>query len=1525
MRLFTRRLLSIAVLVLFAFNAHAALTANFTASSIAGCSPLVVNFTNTSTPMAGTTFSWNLGLGGTPVPTVNASSSYISPGTYTITLTATNGGETSTHTMTVTVYPAPTVSFIASAVTVCPGSPVVFTNTSAGGVPGPMTCTWNFGDGTTGSGSPVSHAYTTPGVYNITLSVTNADGCTSTLLRTGYITVLSPPGVSFYATPATFCSAPGHAVFTGSTTGPSPLTYTWRFGDGSAPSTLASPSHDYLTAGSFTVTLIVTDGNGCTDSLTRPAYIHVSNLHASFTLPGSACVYSGVTFTNTSGAHLSRTWYYGDGSTDTAYNGSHAYSAPGTYTVKLVIFDGYCYDTVTHTITILAGPAASFSLVPLSPCPPPTTVTFSPTTPPGTLISWIYGDGTTGTSPTHTYYRRGYYTIRMVATNPVTGCRDTVSQTDLFYDLIKQINTTVDRGCVPLTTTFSERIFTMEPDTTKVPLDPYPFPITTYSWDFGDGSPVSPTAIPTHTYTTPGTYTAVLTFMTANGCIFHDTAIIHVGDHPLMSVTASPTHLCFHDNMVMFTGTVLSGIPDSFVWSFGDGSGGFTHTSSTGHSFTIPGYFTTTVTPYWNGCPGPPVTTTLITIDSPKSMIWDSILCTGNRVMFADSSMGDDAHLWMFGDGTTSTLDNPLHTYPTATTYTVTLTTYNIRSGCRDTVSIPIDLRRPSVTFSAPDTAICRDSFAAFHAVVVPSTFSVSYEWGTLPTSTPDPGTTRSSTFIDTFHTTGQYSVFLRITWGNHCDDTISRPNYMLVAKPVANFTVSPSTGCWPLHAVFTDMSTDVPTTFFSFYHWDFGDGTSTLVATPSVAHTFTSAGTFYTTEIVTDNIGCRDTVTKGLVTVWRPSAVFAVTNQHPCPGDSVLFTNSSTGIVNSKWFFGDGTTSVLNSPWHTYPGPGTYTVSLVVTDAHGCTDTATYINYISVAKPHAAFYMNDSMSVCPPLMVHFTNTSIGATSYNWAMGDGSGSLLTSPSNMYISIGLDTVRLIATNAYGCHDTAYGHVMIFGYAGGFTFDVDSGCAPLTVHFHAATLNVPNIIWDFADGSISTVSYTDSISHIYTRPGAYLPKLILADNTGCQNSSIAVDTIKVDAIIGWLKVIPTPVCIGDTFMLVDSSWSYFSIETSRRIVMNGVLTTLDSTSYFINAIGSYPASISVADGWGCTDSVNQNVNIYGRPTIKACPDTMVCVGDPAVLTGYGGVSYTWKPTGSLSCIACNPTNASPAVVTNYTVTGMDAHGCTNTDTVSVLLRTSTVSVALGDTDVCAGTPVTLFDSGGTKYTWIPNYGLDNNHSPTPVATPPYTTKYMAIAQLAGCIPDTNYVTVVIYPLPTVDAGPDQRLVAGSTANLNAKAHLATHYEWDNANTLTCDTCASTVASMTMTTTYAVTVTSEHGCKNSDSLTIKLYCGKSQIFMPNSFTPNGDGQNDLFYPRGTGVSIVKSFRIYNRWGELLFERSNFDLNDATYGWDGSYKGDTPRPDVYVYVVDAICDTGEPINIKGDVTIIR
>lgn len=1500
--------------LIFSTSAASALTANFTADAVAGCAPLVVHFTNTSS--GATSYYWDLG-NGTNSTLTDVSGSYVTPGTYTCVLTAYNGSSSTTHSITITVYPSPTVSFFASDTAICPGTGVTFTSTSSPGVAGAVTNLWNFGDGTLVTGASPTHAYITPGYYNVTLVVTNSMGCSSSLTLSLYIHVYSRPTVSFGAPIVGFCHAPGTVNFTNSSGGAAPLTYSWSFGDGGT-SSAATPGHTYSSAGVYTVKLVVTDGNGCMDSFVRVNYVYVGTVTTSFTGPDTVCLNSIATFRNTSSTHISSTWSFGDGGTATTDTGYHAYTAPGTYSVRLIIFNGYCYDTVIHSIVVLPHATASFTWAPTDPCPAPAAIHFTSTAPAGSTITWLYGDGTTGTgaSPTHTYAGNGFDTVKMIVTNS-HGCADTVTQIISIYDLYLDILADTISGCAPLTVNFVPYLKSYHPV-----YGPYPWAGVSYSWSFGDGG-TSTSATPSYTYTTPGVYTATCTVVTANGCTVTGTFVIRVGEPPVVTFTGSPMHICYGDS-VRFVATVVSGSVDTYYWVFGDGSAATTGSSTTTHYYLYPGYFTVTLVGYNRGCPSAPYAVDTFIVDSPAARAAITYLCTPyNSVRFYDSSMGDDSHIWIFGDGTTSGADSVTHIFPPLSIDTIHLATYNATSGCRDTTEVIVNLIPPVLSMAADDSAVCQGTMITFTPTVTGGSATAYYWWVNGVLLDNDTG----MVFRDTFNIPGHYTIKLGVLDGHRCLDTVAIANWITVAQPIDSFVATPVNGCAPLVVNFTDYTTDVSGVALTNYTWRFGDGTSATTTTGTVAHTYTAAGVYSVFASVTDIVGCSDSVARpSYITVWKPHAVFSASTLFPCIGATCHFNNASSGISGSLWFFGDGDTSTANAPNHVYRAVGSYTVRLVVYDSHGCPDTATYVNYISVTRPVASFYMDDSFTICPPLPVHFYNTSTGATTYSWDFGDGGTSVIASPGDLYTAPGTYTVTLVAVNSHGCRDTAYGHAIVYGYAGAFSYGPLQGCAPLLVHFSASLSNIPNIVWDFADGNTSSTSYSDTASHYYVNPGTYVPKLILSDSTGCQNSSIGLDTIKVGGIRPGFTSLPHPVCVNTTVTFLDTSFSYFSHDTAWLWVFApGDTSFVSSPSYHYSVTGTYPVTLTVTDGWGCTGTITENVIVNPPPHIYTSPDTTICVSDTAALHAFGGVSYNWSPAAVLGCASCQTAFATPVVITTYTVTGTDTNGCVSSDTVTVYMRTTTESRAWGDTAVCRNVSVRLFDTGGTKYTWLPSAFLDNSHVFNPIATPTSTTTYTVIAQLGSCLPDTNFVSVVVHQLPTVDAGPDQWLIVGQHAQLQATGTLISAYEWTPAALLSCDSCANPVSSAVHSTTYVVTVWSDYGCRVSDSVNIYFTCAAGQLFIPNTFTPNGDGQNDVFYPRGGGVSSIKAFRIYNRWGELLFEKENFQVNDKASGWDGIYQGQVARPDVYVYLVEAVCATGEMLFIKGDVTLIK
>jgi len=1517
--------------LLSAFTNASALTAGFTASTISGCAPLLVSFTNTTTPMAGTTFSWTFGASSGTSTLTNPSVYFTDDGPQVVTLTATNGGVTSTYTMTITVHPQPTVNFTASDTTVCPNTPITFTSTTLGGVPGGVTCTWNWGDGGSATGSPATHSYSAPGNYTVSLYATNSMGCQNSLVKPAHIHVSVPPHAAFVNSGG--CNPPVAVTFTSTgTVSVLPATYAWTYGDGGTGAGTPS-SHTYTSPGSYPVRLVVTDANGCIDSVTVP--VTVATMSTTFTGPDSVCVYSTATFTNTSSPFISCLWSYGDGGTSTGATGAHAWSAPGTYIVTLTTYNHPCTTSVTKPIVVMPGPTVDFTINPIDPCPAPVSVTYTgSSSASGTTYNWLFGPPTgaaTGNPVTYTYPTNGIKTVTMIAINPANGCRDTVVKKDTIYNLWYEADASPRCGCVPLTVGFFGSAWTSEPPAMGV--HPYPKAIASYSWNFGDGSTPGTGATPSHTYTAAGIYIATVTITTENGCTTTDTVRIEVGKPPVVTFSVPPTHICYGSHAgIVFTPHIVDGPVDHWHWIWGDGTENYIYDTTVPphpvtHTFVHPGVFTVTLIPTWRCCEGDPyVSTVVIIVDSPMAVMEDTIYCSPRtRVKFWNYSWGDDTHLWIFGDGTTSTADDPVHDYPSVGTYTVALATYNAASGCRDTVTRVIVLAGPVPDFVASSTSICKGGSVTFTSTTTSPAEVSAYQWY-ADSWTPISGAT-NPTYTRLFSgvtDTGYHTIRLVIRNINGCYDTFTRANYIHVGGPAVDFTFTPSTGCVPLSVLFTDASTAVSTTSLVSHTWRFGDGGTGTGATTS--HTYVTPGYYTIWHIVTDSRGCKDSANDH-VTATKPVAAFTATPTSTCVGTPIPFTiiSPSLGsVATAFWDFGDGTTSSSLSPVHTYTTPGWYTVSLVITDVNGCTDDTIRTSFIYISKPHAQFKMSDSISVCPPLLVNFTNLSSGAVSYSWDLGDGSTSVFVNPTNMYLSPGLYNVVLVVTDGLGCKDTAQRPVNIYGYAGAFTFTPDHGCVPQLVQFTASLSNVPYITWDFSDGVTSSVSFTDTISHWYTVPGMYVPKLILTDNTGCQSSSTG-DTIFIDQIMPKFTSFPSPVCVGVPFHLIDSSTTLWDPVNSWEWTYDGNTSTTASPSHTFFGPGSYSVSLKVKNSWGCEASTTGSIVVEPPPVVTANSDTVVCVGDPATLYANGAITYTWEPPATLSCTTCNPTTATPATETTYTVTGTDARGCIDTAAVTVRLRTHTTSRAWGDTAVCLGVSVQLFDTGGTSYLWLPPTGLNSNTISNPVANPHETTLYTVIAQLGGCIPDTQQVLLTIWPLPSVDAGPNQRILAGSTANLQATGKNMAWWEWWPGETLSCTDCLNPVASMSMTTTYFIDVKSEHGCPARDSVTITLYCDNSMVFIPNAFTPNGDGQNDIFYPRGAGLKVIKTLRIYNRWGELLFSREGIQLNDESNGWDGSYKGNPAHTDVYVYIIEAICYTGDEVFIKGDVTILK
>ena len=1574
--------------------------ANFSATPISGCLPLLVNFTDLST---GSPQSWKWDLGnGTVSVLQNPAVTYFVPGQYNIKLVVRNlaGADSMIRNQYITVNANPVVNFTGTPLTGCFPLLSQFTDLSTAGTGAIDSRQWDFGDGNTSILVNPQHTYTTAGNYNVSLRIKNNSGCIKSLTRLNYISVNAGVHADFTQTVPNSCNPPVNVNFQNLSTGVGILNYQWSFGDGGTSSAV-NPSHLYNSAGSYAIRLVATNAFGCTDTIIKNNAVVVGSVVANFSMPDTICVGTNVPISNTSSPVPSSVlWNFGDGSTSTLFNPIKVYQSTGNYIVKLVDNFGTCKDSISKNITVLPRPTLSFFGDPTSSCQSPLTVNFTSSIAGASSYFWLFGDGATSSSanPTHTYTTRGNFDVTLIASNTL-GCTDTLRKP--AYIKIQPPQVLFDnlpmRGCTPLSYTFSPIINSVDP-------------IVSYFWDFGDGA-TSTLPNPPHTWIIPGFFTVRLILTTAGGCVDTTTLInaIQTGIKPVPNFNATPREACA--NVPINFTDLSTGAPDHWVWKFGDGDS--SHLPNPIHFYQDTGIFSVTLIVSNNGCSDSITFTNYVHIKPPIAHFNVGFFCnTPFYREFYDLSIGADTWQWNFGDGGTSSVPNPTHIFSGPGQYNVSLTVTNISTGCSYTSVIPVQIINETADFFSPDTIICRGASAIFQIrnMNVANISSFTWKFGDGTVSIDTIGTTTHR-----YPASGRYTVTLITKTRLGCSDTIIKPFYIRVSAPTANFRSLNTITCSNTAVLFSDSSHADSSHTLSQWIWNYGDGIIQNYTAPPYLHSYLLPGVYSVLLKVIDNQGCSDSIRhSNYITITKPTASFFSPDTNSCPNGAVHFTNISSGINNTySWSFGDGTNSTLLNPIHQYAIDGLYTVKLIAIDMNGCTDTMTRLSYIKISSPHAQFSMSDSISTCPPLIVSFTNTSSNYTSLAWDFGDGTTSSLMSPTHFYSNPGNYSVTLTVTSAGLCTDQRIRHVIVSGPVGSFNYNNISGCAPINTHFQAHTSGQLSFIWDFNDGS--TISTTDSvISHRYITPGFYLPKLILIDPNGCQVPIIGIDTIWVDGVLAKYNISNGILCDSGYVNFTNNSivagviqsyfWTFGDGSTSNqsspathyytspglyntslivttqtgcadtannpipiRVVSSprsaiggdsascvpallqfqGMMVIPDSSAItwrwtFGNGqtstqqipqpqeyrtAGTYTVSAIATNSTGCSDTVQRNVVVYPLPAIRATSDTRICRGQYATISASGGSTYTWSPALGLSCVACQDPSANPDSSRRYFVTGTSSFGCSAKDSVTIAVQQRFVMTVARPDTICIGKNIRLSANGADKYVWSPAQNLNDANVQSPLATPDHTTNYSVIgSDRYDCFSDTGSINIAVYPIPLVTAGINHTINVGQSINLVPLISSdVTSSVWSPSTGIASYNFPGVTVRPNVTTEYKVEVANQGHCMATDKLTIYVVCNDANVFIPNTFSPNGDGANDVFYIRGSGVFKIKMLRIFSRWGEVVFEGSNINPNDASSGWDGTYKGKKLTPDVFVYTAEVLCSNNTILTYKGNVTLIQ
>jgi gliding motility-associated-like protein len=1453
--------------LLWAGHGFAQLQANFTMDKAGGCSPISVAFTNTTTgASSNAVYTWDLGNGNRAI-SFNAGAIYKNEKSYTVSLTVQDGSKTSVKTQTITVYAKPTIDFSVSPSKVCLPTPINFT-AGSGNI---ASYYWDFGDGSTQQtfGPVIGHVYTVAQKATVSLTVANSFGCTNTIQKQDIVEIIPTISAYFKASQTILCRETDAVQFTNYSSGPGTLSYLWDFGDGTTSTDIA-PSHVFNGKGIYTVKLTTTSSEGCIISNTQSGYINVATFNSDFNVPPVICKDGYNTFNSISTPYSNNSLFEVDGNI-VSYSGylNYQFNTTGDHTIKLKNTFGTCPDSITKTVSVKPIPVPDgFENNILNTCGAPVTVNFKDTT--ATAVKWAWNfdasynpTGTDATTQTasHLYTSDGGYLVRLTVTNP-EGCSQTTSKyVGITRPSVYITSAGAITNCGPYKMTFTSH-------TTEE--------IISYSWAFSDGA-VSTDKEPEHLFTMEGINSVQLTYTTKNGCTGTvSTGGFRVYKMPTAAFSASSTTIC--GNTPVSFNAVPQGNDVYFYWTLGDNASPYFNFNypSLLHQYNTDGLYSITLVATNGGCSDTVTKKDYMTVLPPFPKIAAAAnTCDGTRglVNFTQSSKKVTGNwVWDFGDNNTATFNtdvpNVSHTYTKTGTYKAVLSTTNGQCTVRDSTVVSVLLKQnPALTASAAE--VCFDN--------------------------------RVDIKIDNLdrnprgdNVSNHYN-FQRIEYGDG----------------------SPFAG-------------SLNNSFPGFY-W------STLYT--GSAGNFNRAKNDLRIIVTSTFFACNDTTNYIPLAIKGAAAGFEVVTDNVCFKSPVVLRDTSKSFGNTiktwQWSFGDNTTQTVTQGGlvtHTYTNPGNYYVSVKVTDNGGCTSTSSSPVYVSVSGPKASFSVSNPTTTItlPVYFYNYSNTyNSPATQCKWDFGDGATSADYSPTHAYTNPGTYKIQLIVINpATQCSDTAYQQITVNNFKPAFAFTTSylslRNCPPVLARFSNNSVNYTRVTWDFGDGT--TADNLNFPSHVYENSGKYIVKLYVygpATLIATYTDSVIVNqpeaTMQTSDLEGCIGYTPTLTSVTKNANLY--AWDFG--DGALSIPGDSV------TSHQYMTPGVYKPVLMVSQTGGCTAvaTLPNQVTVHPNPVVTISPaQPLVCKGTPIQLTASGGSAYAWSPATGLSDAGIAAPLTSPDNTTTYTVLVKDNLGCSNTGSITVKVVSPFTITVPEDAFVCKGSAVQLNVTGAPLYNWIDNTnGLSNTQISNPIARPSNDVSYTVVgADIYHCFTDTAIIKVHVVPLPTVTASQPALVFPGTPVQLSATISSdVVKWKWSPGTYLNCMGCLTPTSTPMAETTYTITVNTKEGCSASDTTVIKLICEENRVSIPTAFTPNGDRNNEVFTIKG--ISVIKHLIIYNRWGNKVFERSNFIAADKSNGRNGTING-IPCPEgVYVYYAEMQCPTGASFVRKGTVILMR
>lgn len=1480
-----------------------------------------------------------------------------------------NGCNGTPFTVTVTVKPLPTINITNNATEICSGaiSNIVFNSSISN-----TQYTWT-SDILAGTATGASSNNTTSTIYTITDVINNtntanaiirynitgisSDGCTNTASTN--LTVYASPGNADAGPDQQLCNT---TVTTLNAVAPTAGSGTWSLVSGPSVIIFVDPTQHNttvsgLTTGSYTLKWKIT--NGACSSSEDFVQINVS----AATNPGILSADTSVCASGNNGtlvlSGFSGSIIHSEFSTNNGLNWNILNNSTGLSSInynnlttttkyRTLVQNGTCSSSYSNTVTITVFQSVSLANAGTDTilCGAVSAV-LNANQPISGMGIWtqIGGPNNANFITANAYNSTanglipGTYTFRWTISNGVCTTSDddvTVQVTAPLVNMIINKNYTVCEG----------QSVTILADTASGGNGIYQ-----YQWqETKDG--INWTDIPganTIQYIfTPSATTASFRRMVKSGLCSQFSNVVMVAMQAAVSNNHLPaiTYVC-KDSSILITGSQPSGGDGLYTYrwesSIDNGTSWATITGATGKDY-VAGFISNNTlfrrivsTTHCTGAQES-ISNSSSVIIKFKPIAAYTILpdsgCSPVMVHFSNQSTGNNAvYHYNFGDGR-DTLLNTLsaisHLYKSNTLVTL-YTTLSATNECgTDSIAKKIIIKPDHIQ---PDLRLSDSSLCGTGSIIFTNNTkgALKYSWN-FGDGTQVMQTSSNSIITHTYTQPGTY--LFTLTADNGCSIQSIQHTIRIHPAPVAAFTIPEPDFC-----VGDSVRLENQSIHASEYRWLLGNSDTSKAISPVTL--YKNEGLFNIILVAGNtypeyNKSCFDTTKKSISILDSRKGSMQVNKlSDKCLPYSIEAFSLNAPVSEVIWNWGNDSISKGEKVRYQYFTNGQYQITMTATNAGGCRfiDSTT----VHVNSPSGTFKVADK-DICIGQTVSFSldiinNTFNPQDSIRWYPGDGTveTKALGNFSYQYAKAGVFYPKAWLLKAGGCliplitTDSVRVDQVIskFGLSGVFE------CGTTTYQFidsSKAALGIRSWKW-VMNGRDST--YERIRVSRFNQKGTHTTTLVVEGNTGCTATSQANFDVQVYQYPVASISAMAEACKTDLLELKSSINSQDSVALRLWTLGNGFSAQDSIIKATFASDGTYNIKLTVATVNNCFDSVYKQVTVHPLPNISVQQNNIVCRGDSITIRANGASRFIWKDQQeNIICTDCAEIKVKPGSSTGYKVIGYNQFGCSEIKSTSVrVINPIKMIASTGDT-VCAGESSHLSATGAAAYQWLPIGTFNGSSSSSINVRPSETTIYKVVGKDAyNCFSDTSEVKVVVGKPTPVTLGKDTTIISGVPYNLRLQSSVndIVKWRWSGAPGISCATCPTPVVKLSDDACITCTAVNQFGCISSDTICIKTFCPTTEVFVPNAFTPDGDGINDKLIVQGKGIRLIKSFRIFNRWGEVVFEKVNFNPGDPAYGWDGKIKGNIASPDVYVYVCEVICEKGLPSIFKGNTAILK